>query len=1379
MYRSLSAFYTGFSHFSFSIHKKWTFLLPFLLLLPYAAKAQYVGSACLCPQINFVDNGCFEDGNDPCLNNWDLSSGQMPTGFWDNSMGTPDHCYRNYSPCGLEPAGTLDIPINHLSGGVSPGIDTWSGSSTGNDRYAGLLTKADQTTSSTEGIFISLPMQLNPFDDYVVTMKANSWTAAGSAYNGQDELLIYLTNGPPISSGGQTIPDFNAVTNNPNATPGATIANNTWADITYCFNPNGATLDHLVIEGLLQAPTGSTSTHHNAFFIDDVQLVSMADAGDAGTSFTANCSAGGLGPSCAIPGASYSWNNAGLLNNANTAKPTITGTITTPTTFILTTTVGTCTYNDSVTVMPALSGTLTPVQAGANSVGSLTSNITFGITPYTYNWSNSATTANIGPLCAGTYTVTVTDFAGCTTVISATLTGASVPPPVTGIACECDNFNVITNGCFENGQDPCHPANVYNHDLTNAHSLTSWSGIWNNYPAGSSKLTDWTPLLPPPYPLAPVTPDLLVRGYDACNNAHPNTNDIPNNHYTVNVTGGINTWNGTPNDRYVGMANRTWIGYGSPRHEGIQTTLSAPLLPNEDYVVFLKSNFALQQGSYSNLNELMLFLHDAPTGDGLSQSTVSFNMVTNSTTNFTTGAAVSQNTWNDLGYCFTTPAGSTYDQVIIEAKRNTPTASIHSAGHLVDEVKIAKVSDVVEAGPNILGCGTIGPSCAISGATYSWLPIAGLSNPNIANPFANPGAVTTYTMTFTTPGGCSRTDSVTVTPVILSNAVVLDETCLGYMDGSITVNPTNGTPGYTYNWSNGGTANSISGLTAGPYTVTITDANGCILIETNTVNNPNAGGPWPTTTNNASPFDSGRDVVTDAAGNTYVCGDFHGSTELLGTQLNGSPVTFNMFVASFNPCGGLRWVAYSEAGYARASGLALNENTGHVYVTGPYTGMVKWNGTGSTSFTSSIGDFMYLAKYDMANGQLIQLEDHFINHLGFAIHPRAIDINNAGDIFIAGHDLSGTNRGFALVKYDPTNLPSPTWWRNSNLKGAAQTAFDVVVDGSEVYVCGTFGPSIRFDGSTTLSATGQQDAFVAKYLDNGTSSTLAWVTQSNATATSEAYSMALDPSSGLNVVGAFAQQLNGPFGFGAVYSGSSSTGWVARIRTGPGTLHWINLLSPQFSMAEGVAADQNGTYIVGTRDNVIYPYQLPDIHNNSTAQILTAKYSFIGAWQWMQTTSGNGRKRGVSIDMTVNGELISTGTYAGTMSLPSSQSLTSSPSNNDFNAYFARSEPGAGNYYKSGQGWLEPAPLPEVAANGITLYPNPNQGRFTLEFEELAESLTVAVYTPLGQLVWSSGSESFAGKSINIDLDGLPSGMYFVDVFIPNKGHTILKTAIE
>ncbi|MDX6192160.1 SprB repeat-containing protein, partial [Flavobacterium sp. Fl-318] len=50
-------------------------------------------------------------------------------------------------------------------------------------------------------------------------------------------------------------------------------------------------------------------------------------------------------------------------------------------------------------------------------------------------------------------------------------------------------------------------------------------------------------------------------------------------------------------------------------------------------------------------------------------------------------------------------------------------------------------------------------------------------------------------------------------------------------NGSATVTATGGTAPYTYLWSNGGTTATITGLTNGAYSVTVTDTNGCTFTE--------------------------------------------------------------------------------------------------------------------------------------------------------------------------------------------------------------------------------------------------------------------------------------------------------------------------------------------------------------------------------------------------------------------------------------------------------------------------------------------------------------------------------------------------------------------
>lgn len=73
--------------------------------------------------------------------------------------------------------------------------------------------------------------------------------------------------------------------------------------------------------------------------------------------------------------------------------------------------------------------------------GSITLNVGGGQSPYSYLWSNNATSASLQNLCAGSYTVTITDAAQATTTQSFTITA---PAPITAFQSftECEGFSV-------------------------------------------------------------------------------------------------------------------------------------------------------------------------------------------------------------------------------------------------------------------------------------------------------------------------------------------------------------------------------------------------------------------------------------------------------------------------------------------------------------------------------------------------------------------------------------------------------------------------------------------------------------------------------------------------------------------------------------------------------------------------------------------------------------------------------------------------------------------------------------------------------------------------------------------------------------------------
>ena len=135
------------------------------------------------------------------------------------------------------------------------------------------------------------------------------------------------------------------------------------------------------------------------------------------------------------------------------------------------------------------------------------------------------------------------------------------------------------------------------------------------------------------------------------------------------------------------------------------------------------------------------------------------------------------------------------------------------------------------------GTATIVPSGGVGPYTYLWSPSGG------TNATATGLSVGNYTVTVTDANSCTMIRGYTIIqPTAMSITTSrTDLACNGGSNGIASVNVTGGTGPYTYLWSpSGGTASMATGLSAGTYTCTITDANNCTATRNFTINQPPA-----------------------------------------------------------------------------------------------------------------------------------------------------------------------------------------------------------------------------------------------------------------------------------------------------------------------------------------------------------------------------------------------------------------------------------------------------------------------------------------------------------------------------------------------------------
>ncbi len=164
------------------------------------------------------------------------------------------------------------------------------------------------------------------------------------------------------------------------------------------------------------------------------------------------------------------------------------------------------------------------------------------------------------------------------------------------------------------------------------------------------------------------------------------------------------------------------------------------------------------------------------------------------------------------------------------------------------------VANIVESPPIIIqgtteivqcnGQSTGGVFTTISGGTgnktYLW------SNGSTMQNLNNNVPAGTYTITVTDAAQCTNSGSWQVTqPAVLNGIASIQNnaSCFGSNNGSATVTASGGTLPYSYNWSNGSTSTGMSStlnnLTAGNYTVTISDTYSCTKIVNLSITQPN------------------------------------------------------------------------------------------------------------------------------------------------------------------------------------------------------------------------------------------------------------------------------------------------------------------------------------------------------------------------------------------------------------------------------------------------------------------------------------------------------------------------------------------------------------
>jgi len=248
-------------------------------------------------------------------------------------------------------------------------------------------------------------------------------------------------------------------------------------------------------------------------------------------------------------------------------------------------------------------------------------------------------------------------------------------------------------------------------------------------------------------------------------------------------------------------------------------------------------------------------------------------------------------------------------------------------------------------------------------------------------------AAGTYTVTVN-DGSSTATASVTVGSPAAINVTIngTDAGCAGN-DGSATASTSGGIGNISYNWSNGGNSATITGLTPGGYTVTVTDGNGCMETGTVQIGQTNTTITVSTSATDANcTANDGSATASASGGNgTYTYGDS-------GATITGlAPGTYDVTATDGNGCSGVASIVVGQT-----------VPTIQVSITATDANCTANNGSATASASGGNGTYTYVTATD-GNG-CTGVASIQIGQAGSTVQVTA----NSTDASCAGNDGTAT-----------------------------------------------------------------------------------------------------------------------------------------------------------------------------------------------------------------------------------------------------------------------------------------------------------------------------------------------------------------------------------